>query len=224
MLRTLSTSLAMVLCAHQLAAAPAHSQILDPDDVDLADVIEVQLLGRDLLAHGNIGSGTTHTRLDLGEKVLSQQAQGRIGLVLTDRRALAVSAGAGNWSEIRYRFTETREDSGLMGERIALVVTSQRLLGYNSGVGTWLDESIGPGELIQETSIGPSTAVVVTDRRAIGMSPNSGGFVDIDMRVHEDLERISTLSGVATVTTSQRVLIFQGTNARWVVQRRKINE
>jgi hypothetical protein len=44
------------------------------------------------------------------------------------------------------------------------------------------------------------------------------------MRVHERLERISTRSGVATVTTSQRVLIFQGTNARWVEQRRKINE
>ena len=77
---------------------------------------------------------------------------------------------------------------------------------------------------VLETQVGPGTAVIVTDRRALGVSPNSGGFVHTNMRVHERVERISTRSGVATVTTSQRVLIFQGTNARWVEQRRKINE
>ena len=218
-----TTMLAALATLLGLLAAPAAAQILDPDDVELADVVEVQRLGRDLLAYAGSGSGRVLERLELNEEVLSQAAEGRIGLVLTDRRALAVSPGF-PWSEARYRFTEKREDGGLIGDRIALVVTSQRLLGYNAGIGSWQDEGIGPGEEIRDTQLGPSTAVVVTGRRAIGMSPNSGGFVDIDLRVHEKLERISTRSGVATVTTSQRVLIFQGANARWVVQRRKINE
>jgi len=222
MLSALAAALAWVVIAP--AIADAQGAGLGADDVELADVLDIQLLGRDLYAHDGTGSGRTHIRLDLHETVLSQRAQGRIGLVLTDQRALAVSAGSSGWREERYRSTETREDSGLLGERIALVLTSQRALGFNAGSGTWIAESLGPTEVIQKTQVGPGTAVLITNRRAIGMSPNSGGFVDIAMRVHEELERVSTLSGVATVTTSQRVLIFQGTNARWVVQRRKIHE
>jgi len=204
-------------------AHPSAAQRVGPDDVDLADVLEVQLLGRDLHAYDGVGSGRMTTRLELGEKVLFQHSSGRIGIVLTDRRALGVAAGSG-WREERYRFSESRSDSGVLGDRVAVVMTSQRVLAFNALFGTWVEVSLGPGEDVLETRVGPSTAVVVTDRRALGMSPNTGGFVETDMRIHERLERISTRSGVATVTTSQRVLIFQGTNARWVEEDRKINE
>jgi hypothetical protein len=205
------------------AVSPALSQRIGPDDVELADVIEVQLLGRDLHAYDGVGSGRVTIRLELSESVLFQHTSGRIGIVLTDRRALAVAAGTG-WREARYRFTEKRSDSGLLGDRVAIVVTSQRALAFNAELGSWFEVSLGPGEVVEQTKVGPSTAILVTDRRSLGMSPNSGGFVEIDMRIHERVERISALSGVATVTTSQRVLIFQGTNARWVEKRRKINE
>jgi hypothetical protein len=213
----------LLLLGVAMLALPASGQRLGPDDVELADVLEVQLLGRDLLAYDGTGSGRMQIRLELNERVAFQHAQGRLGIVLTDRRALGVSPGSG-WREERYRFSETRTDTGILGERVAVVMTSQRALAYNALQGHWVEESLGPGERVVETRVGPSTAVIVTDRRSLGMSPNSGGFAEIAMRVHEQVESISARSGVATVTTSQRVLIFQGPNARWVEQRRKINE
>lgn len=201
----------------------ASAQRLGPDAVDLADVLDVQLLGRDLFAYAGTGSGRMKIRLERSEVVYFQHAQGQIGIVLTDRRALGVAPGTG-WKEARYRFTENRTDTGILGERVAVVMTSQRVLAFNALRGLWVELSLGPGEQVLETRVGPSTAVIVTDRRSIGMSPNSGGFVETGMRVHERVERISTRSGVATVTTSQRLLIFQGGNARWVEQRRKIGE
>jgi hypothetical protein len=226
MIRIGRRALLVCLLAALAAPLPAAAQLrrIAPDDVELADVIEIQLFGRDLHAYDGTGSGRTLIRLELGEVVRFQHAKGRIGLVLTNRRALAVSPGSGGWRQARYRVTETVQDSGLMGDRVALVLTGQRALGFNSARGSWFEESLGPGESIETTSIGAGTAVIVTDRRSIGMSPSSGAFVDVDMRVHEKLEGVSARSGVATVTTSQRVLVFQGSNARWVVQDRRINE
>ena len=216
-------SLFCVLALGVIAANPSAAQLVGPDDVELADVIEVQLLGRDLHAYDGVSSGRMTIRLELGERVLFQHTSGRIGIVLTDRRALGVAPGTG-WREARYRFAEKRSDSGVLGDRVALVLTSQRALAFNAEFGSWFEVSIGPTEVVKTAKVGPSTAVIVTDRRSLGISPNSGGFIEIDMRIHERVEGVRTLSGVATVTTSQRVLIFQGTNARWVSARRKINE
>ena len=75
-----------------LTAAPtAHSQ-LRADETPLEDVLELVHLERQILAIDALGGGETSVTLELGEQVLWSRSRGRVGVVLTDRRVLAVAA------------------------------------------------------------------------------------------------------------------------------------
>ena len=77
-----------------IASLPVSAQILDRDAVELADVLEIQLLGRDLLAYGGTGSGRMQIRLELGETLLHESARGRVGLASTIAARSACRRGA----------------------------------------------------------------------------------------------------------------------------------
>jgi hypothetical protein len=206
-----------------LAAGETGAQRLAPSEVELEDVIEIELLGRDLYAFNLIGAGSPEVRLEIGEDVVWQDSRGRVGIVLTDRRALAVSPANGGWREIRYQVHETRPDHAQIGTRVGLVVTSHRVLGFDATSGFWLVKSLGPNERIEVARVGAGTAVVLTNRKAYGLSPSAGGFFSVDMAIHERVERVSVKANMATISTTKRLLVFRAPVGIWTTENRKIH-
>jgi hypothetical protein len=206
-----------------LPGPPAIGQVLRAPEAELEDVIEIALVGRDLLAYDLLGSGSPSMRLEIGEEVAWMHASGRIGVVVTDRRLLAVTNASGIWHEERLRVHESRPDRALLGKRVALVVTDKRLLGFDSGSATWLDIDIGPNERVREARVGAQTGLVLTDRTAYGLSPHAGGFFATPMSVQERVESVRVGANMATISTSRRVLVFRAPSGTWTEDRRKIN-
>ncbi len=201
---------------------PALAQ-LEPSEVELEDVIEIEMLGRDLLAYDLLGTSTLSVRLEIGESLIWQRTSGRIGLVMTDRRALAVTPDSSRWHEVRWGIHEVAPSRGFVGKRVALIVTSRRILGYDSRSRVWLEQELGPHEEALEASVGASTAAVVTDRTAYGLSPDTGGFYGTPMEIHEDFRELRVSSNMATVRTSKRLLVFRAPVGVWSEENRPIH-
>ena len=208
-----------------LAAAPvpAAAQTLSDPEVELEDVLEIELVGRDLFAYDLLGTRTPALRLEIGEEVVWLRASGRVGVVVTDRRLLAVTNASGSWQEERLRVHESRPDRALLGKRVALVVTDKRLLGFDAGGGRWLAIDIGPNETLRDVRVGAQTGVVLTSRKAYGLSPDQGGFVGTPMSIQERVEGVRVGANMATISTSRRVLVFRAPVGTWTESRRKIN-
>ena len=204
--------IAISLC---LCLWPAAASAQRADEVPLEDVLSVQRIGRDLVAIGARGGGQRTLRLQIGERVLFQEARGRVGVVLTDRRVLAVTDRSAAWQEERYRNAESVSTEALLGDRVALVTTEQRVLGFDGGSGNIVEDTIGPREKLLWTGVGANVAVAVTDRRALGLSPLRGGFFPVSLRVGEQLESVTTEANLATVLTSRRLLIFRASSGSW---------
>jgi hypothetical protein len=205
------------------AALSAPAQVVDAPEVELEDVLEIALVGRDLVAYDLLGTRSPRLRLEIGEEVAWMDASGRIGLVVTDRRLLAVSNDNASWQEVRLRVHESRPASALIGKRVALVVTDKRLLGFDATSAVWLGADVGPNEQVRAARVGAQTALVLTDRTAYGLSPAGGGFFPIPMSIQERVEDVRVGANIATVSTSRRVLVFRGPSATWSEERRKIN-
>ena len=62
----------------------------------LSPLLEVQIVGREVLAIDSENGGQRSERLERGEAVLYTRSQGRGGVVVTDRRMLAISTGSGS--------------------------------------------------------------------------------------------------------------------------------
>jgi len=200
----------------------AGAEPLTSGEVELEDVIEVQTLGRELVAFDAKG-GTSRLALDPGESVEWSQARGRVGVVLTDRRALAVAARGPGWQELRWRVSESPPERAFLGERVGLVVTGERLLGFDARRSRWIEQDVGPGERIDAVRVGASTGLVVTDRNAFGLSTETAGFYRLPLQVQESLEAAQASATVATVTTSKRLLVFKALSGSWSVQHRPIH-
>ena len=213
---------AAALAAGWLTGAAGAQGLADPE-LQLEDVIEIELIGRDLLAYDLLGSGTPSLRLEIGEQVEWMRASGRVGVVVTDRRLLAITNTNGSWQEERFRVHETRPAYAHLGKRVALVVTSMRLLGYDSRSGSWLSRDIGPNERVTAARAGSQTALVLTNRTAYGLSPDAGGFVSVPISVQERIEGVRVGANTATVSTSRRTLVFRAPVGVWTEERRKIN-
>jgi hypothetical protein len=207
-----------------LAALPgAVFAQLEPSEVELEDVIEIEVLGRELLAYDLLGTSTLNVRLEIGESLIWKRASGRIGLVMTDRRALAVTPRSAGWHEVRWGVHEVAPSRGFIGKRVSLIVTSHRILGYDSGSRNWFQQELGPHEKALKASVGASTAAVVTDRTAYGLSPDSGGFFGTPMEIHEELRELRVSSNMATVTTTKRLLVFRAPVGVWSEQNRPLH-
>lgn len=211
----------LLACAGLLVAGTASAQPLF-DEIPLADVLEVVVLDRTLVAIDARGGGQTSERLDLDERVLWTGARGSVGVALTDERLLAVGASSGSWQEARYLRIEEPADRALLGERVALVTTDVRALGFDGGSGNLVETRLGPRERVVARRIGENVAVVVTGRRALGLSPFVGGFFPIKLDLFEQLEDVTALANLATVTTDRRVLIFRAPTGSWEERRRDL--
>jgi hypothetical protein len=201
----------------------ADAQPLFPSDVELEDVVQIEIMGRDVLAFDAMGSGSRGFRLEIGEEIVWQKAIGRLGVVATSRRLMGVSADGGSWTELRWGVHETPPERILMGTRVALTVTDKRIIGFDSRTGLWLVRDIGPHETVQVVRVGAGTGVVVTDRTAYGLSPDAGGFLSTPMRIHETLGEVRVSANMATVNTTKRLLVFRAPAGAWTVEDRPIN-
>lgn len=212
-----------LMTAISIGASPGAAQTLQDPEVELEDVLGLDLVGRDLFAYDLLGTRTPALRLEIGEDVAWMRASGRVGVVVTDRRLLAVTNNSASWQEVRLRVHESRPDKALIGKRVALVVTDKRLLGYDGGAGTWLSIDIGPNEQLRDARVGAQTGVVLTDRTAYGLSPDVGGFVGTAMSIQERIEGVRVGANMATISTSRRVLVFRAPIGTWTESRRNIN-
>ena len=208
-----ATLLALSLSLSQTGCPPARAQ--RRSDVPLADLLQLIVRPRELLAiDGSRGSQRVE-RLEKGERITWHATRGRVGVVLTDRRVLAVATGSASWQEERFRSAESRPRNAALGDRLALVTTSQRAIGFDGGSGNLVTSSLGPRESQVELAIGENVGVIVTDRRALGLSPFVGGFFAASLSPGERIEGLSAVSNVATLTTSQRLLIFRSEFGSW---------
>jgi len=195
------------------AAALASAQ--QPDEVPLADVLEVLVLDRQLIALDARGGGQKELSLRLEEHVLWTGARGRVGVALTDQRVLAVAVGSAAWQQEDRQLEEALPGDALLGDRVALIVTSRRVLGFDGGSGNLVESRLGVREQVLALRVGENVAVVVTDRRALGLSPMVGGFFQAKLGSVERLESLTAAANLATLTTDQRVLIFRAPSGSW---------
>jgi hypothetical protein len=212
----------VLLLLAAVGASPAQAQPLSPSEVPLAEVLEVLLIDRDLVAIGARQGGQVSERLQLGESVLWLGAQGKVGVAITTRRVLAVMTGSGSWQETNYLQNEIAPPAPTLGDRVALVVTSRRALGFDGGSGNLVEYRFGPRERFYGSRVGENVAVVATDRSGLGLSPLKGGFFRVKLGAGEHLESITTGSNIGTLTTPRRVLIFRATTGTWEERNRDL--
>jgi hypothetical protein len=212
--------LLLLWIALAFAPAAARAQRTRLDEVPLGDLIEIVVLENEILGIDAEGGGTSVERKRLGETVLWTGTRGRVGIVLTNHRVLAIAPRSGGWQEAVYERGEPPAHSAQLGDRVALVMMPQRMLGFLGTVGRFVQERLGPQENLRATRVGANVAVVVTDRVALGLSPEAGGFFPIRLQVRERIEDVAARSNVATVNTSQRILVFRAPTGTWAERRR----
>lgn len=196
-----------------LATAEASAQ--QPDEVPLEDLLELVLLEHQIVAIDAEGGGQTTVNLELGEKVLWSRSRGVVGVVLTDRRVLAVGTGSSEWQGTRYRRTERVPGAVLLGDRVALLHTTERVIGFDGRGGNILEYPLGPQEYVVDSRTGANVGLVITNRSALGMSPQAGGFFPVRLQVRERIVALTPRSNLATVRTNRRLLIFRGPSGSW---------
>lgn len=205
-------SLRTLLALVALLAAPAGAQ---RGEVPLADVLQIVVLEREVLAIDAESGGSRSEDLEISERVLWYGARGRVGVVLTDRRMLAVATRSAAWQEARWRRTERPPDRALLGDRVAVLASSLRAVGFDGGSGNLVERTLGPGETVLRSEVSENVGVVVTARRAMGVTPFVGGFFEVDLHVSERLQGVEATGNLATVRTSRRLLTFSALSGAW---------
>jgi len=210
-----------LLLAVAASSSPARAQNV-PGEVPLADVLEILVVDRELLAIDAASGGQTVARLRLGETVHWKAARGKIGVIITDQRVLAVATRSASWQNTDYHRTELRPESALLGERVALAVTSERVLGFDGESGNLVEYRLNPREKILMARVGDNVGVVVTDRQALGLSPFLGGFFAVPIGLNDRIEAVSAESNLVTLTGDRRILIFRATTGTWEERARDV--
>ncbi|NQZ95331.1 MAG: hypothetical protein HRU01_02370 [Myxococcales bacterium] len=218
-------TLAVLIAAFLAPGSPHASRAAELDganafgEVPLSDVLEVLVANRELLAIDARGGSQTTERLRLEEIVLWKGARGKVGMVLTNQRILAVATQSGAWQATDVHRTESRPEEALLGERVALVVTNERAIGFDGGSANLVETSLGLREEVLAQSVGENVGVLVTNRRALGLSPFVGGFSEIMLGLRERIESVSAGANVATITTDRRLLIYRSPSGSWEEKR-----
>jgi len=185
------------------------------DSVPLADLLEILVDGRQVLAIDAETGGQLTKTLDLDETVVWSGSRGAVGLVLTDQRLLAAAVASGTWQEARYRRGEAPTGDPVLGDRVALVVTNRRVLGFDGGSRNLVESGLGLREKLIAIRAGENVGVVVTDRRALGLSPAVGGFFEVGIYAQERIGDVSARANLVTITTNRRILIFRTGTGTW---------
>ena len=121
-----SIALVLGVAAFLTARAPA-TAFADRGDVSpLADLLQIVVRPRSLLAIDGSHGGQREERLERGENLVWHAARGRVGVVLTDRRVLAVATGSAAWQEERWRSAERRPVERMENLTLALKGQNKR--------------------------------------------------------------------------------------------------
>jgi hypothetical protein len=202
-----------------IAPALAHAQHTRADQVPLGELIEIVVMDDEILAVDAESGGSSVVRRRLAESVLWTGTRGRVGVVITDQRVLAVAPRSGGWQEAPYERGEAPAHDAQLGDRVAVIVLPKRVLGFLGTAGRFVQTRLGPHEDLRAVQVGANVAVIVTKREAIGLSPEAGGFFAIRLHVRERLTEVSARSNLATVQTDERVLVFRAPTGTWAERR-----
>jgi hypothetical protein len=185
----------------------------------LEDRLQLIVQPRSVLAIDAETGGQREEALELGERVLAQGTDGRVGYAVTDRRLLAVAAGSGSFQEARFARGEVLTKPVALGDRVALFATNRRLIGFDGGSGNLVESRLGPREAIDATAVANSVAVAVTNRRALGLSPFRGGLFEVSLGLDETELSLAATGDLATLTTDRRILTFRAATGTWEERR-----
>ena len=185
-------------------------------EVPLLDTIDVVIRRRSIIAvDPSVGFDVARTPLEVREEVLWSGTRGRVAMVITDKRVLAISTGTPHWQETRFWLRESLPSSVSIGDRVALVTTSHRVIGMGSSGGPLKTHEISTHEELLDVIVGDNLAVVITDKRMLGLSAFAGGFFQEAVGIHEDLDYAKASADFATVTTDRRLVIFDANSGDW---------
>ncbi len=95
-----------------------------PDEIPMADLLEVLVLDRQLVAIDARGGGQKATPLRLDENASRTRARGKVGVALTNHRILAVAVGSATWQEADRPLVETLPSEALQGDRVYPMVAN----------------------------------------------------------------------------------------------------
>ncbi len=204
-----------------LVPTPIGAQLV-AGEIPLADVLEVLVIDRDVLAIDAAGGGQTVARLRLDETVLWKRARGKVGIVITNQRILAAATQSAAWQEMDYRLNELPPTEALLGDRVAVAITSQRVVGFNGGSANLVEYRLGPHERVLAVRAGENVGVVVTDRHALCLSPFAGGFFKTPIDLNDPIESVTADSNLATLVSERRLLIFRATTSSWEERERSL--
>jgi hypothetical protein len=193
----------------------------DPDRgaFPLEDRLQLLVLPHSVIAIDGRTGGQREESLELGERVLSQRADGRVAVALTDRRILAIAAGSGSFQEARFVRGEALLAEPALGDRVALFVTTRRVVGFDGGSGNLVETRLGPREQVIQTAVANSVAIAATSRRALGLSPFRGGFFEVRLGLDERNVSLSASGDVATLVSGDRILTFRAASGSWEERR-----
>jgi hypothetical protein len=155
--------------------------------------------------------------LELGESIIDLRAQGNVGVAVTSRRLLAIQARAANFTEVRYRVSESPPGGSdlLVQDRLIVAAFPARILAFSPQIADWLEFGLGPGEKPIELFGDENVAVVITPRRAVAFSPLSSGFIEYPLTPGEIPERSTVGDDSVTLVLPHRVLIFRAGDKQW---------
>jgi hypothetical protein len=193
-----------------------------PSEVPLADVLDVLVLDREVLAVDARSGGQVRVSLRLNERVHWYGSRGLVAVALTDQRILAVAIGSGAWQQAELQRGEAPPSGAELGERIALIATSVRVLGFDGGSGNLVESRLGIREKLLQMRVGATVGVAVTDRRALALSSDTGGLFTAKIGLEERLEAVAVSANLATVTTQRRLLVFRGPTGTWEERHRTL--
>jgi hypothetical protein len=98
--------------------------------------VALYVIPREILFFSVQGGVWTSVRLDAGERILQQGADGNVAAVLTSMRAIGFSAVLNVTHEIRVTDDETLENFKAEGNVVTLL-TKRRAIGFSADTGRW---------------------------------------------------------------------------------------
>jgi hypothetical protein len=181
------------------------------------DRVTLTVVDDQVLAVTSAGFAAVLAKLELGESVLALQSQGNVGVAVTTRRLLAIQARAANFTEARYRVSESPPGEHDLQVRDRLIVAAfpARILAFSPQIASWQEFGLGPLEKPIEVLADENVAVVVTPRRAVAFSPLSNGFIPYPLTPGEDPERSTLGDDSVTLILPHRILIFRAGDKQW---------
>ena len=208
-----------------LSASGIRAQYHEPFDQNPAfgrsgvvhDIIDIHLVENELIG---IVKGRREYRidLDLNEKIVWRSARGALGAVLTESRALALSAASLGWAELPLKLQESGRAESIepfISDYLVMLVTSRRVIGFDSKRGRWVQQSIPVREKIKESHINSYVAAVVTSKRVFAWGWGRIGFTEKRLRRDETMQYVDTRPHTITVGTDRRVLVFKSGTGGW---------